>query len=205
MTDQGATGPNHPSVVPPVVPAELGDEASWPKPVGIVSICLGALSVGCIGCGTAFMFMPVVMPDVMSQQFPDGMPPQMQTVSPSSIASLGAGGLVAILLIIAGSTLLMRRPVARMLHLVYGVLGVISFGVGVYLTVQMQEGITDWCNQNPGTKFAQSQQAQGPMQQAIGWVFQIALGFIWPAFCLIWFGGIKRDAAEIRRGLGDVL
>lgn len=195
---------------PPVNPGEstmfdLPEPQTWPKPVGITSIVLGAFNLCCVGCVGVGIAMQTIFAEQMAEQFPDGMPPQAMGVSIPMAASLALGTLVDVLLIVAGSMLLMRRPVARTLHLAYGVLGLIGFAIGVIISVQMQVEMTEWIKQNSTTKFAQQQQATGWIGQMIGWVFQIVLGFLWPVFCLIWFGLVKKKSADITQGVDAVM
>lgn len=193
--------------VPPVAMdagLDLPEPQRWPKPVGIISIVLGAVGLTCVGCGVFGTLMPVMFVEMMERQYPDGMPPQMSTLNVPVIGSMAFGALLDVLLLVAGISLVMRRAAARPLHLAYAVLGLVSFAIGTYVQVQYQVQLTEWCKQNPATKFAQMQQATGWIGQVIGWTVGIVFGLTWPVFCLIWFGFIKK-ASDITQGRVEVI
>lgn len=196
----------HDATTPPMNPVEevALDVQGWPKPIGITSIVLGAFNLTCLGCGAAGLGAQVMFFEQMKQQYPDGMPPSMASVSIPMVASMIFGGLVNVLLIGAGATLLMRRGEARMLHLVYALLAFVSFVVSTVVQVQYQVDLTEWVKQNPDTAFSKQQQATGWIGQAIGWTLGIVLGFLWPAFCLVWFGFVKKSS-DITQGSQDVI
>lgn len=187
--------------LPPAEPADqIPDPPSWTKPIGIASLSFAGLSLTCLGCGGVGLLMPILFASGMQQQFPDGLPPQITTPQPLFITSLSVGFVLQLLLVFAGSMLLLRKANARVLHLLYGVLGVLSFAFGAWVSVEHQVAITEWCKANPNTKFAQSQQASGMIGQIVGWTSAILTGLVWPVFSLVFFGVIKKDAREIERG-----
>lgn len=199
-----------PNATPPVNASDpsmfdLPEPQAWPKPVGITSIVLGAFNLMCVGCLGVGIAMQTIFADAMAQRYPDGMPPGMTDISIPMMASLGLGVLVDALLIVAGSMLLMRRAIARPLHLTYAVLGLVSFAIGVVISVQMQVEMTEWVKANSTTQFAQEQQATGWINQAVTWTLQIVLGFVWPVFCAIWFGLVKKKSADITEGVQAVI
>lgn len=194
------TSPADPAPADPALaPDQFAEPAMWPKTVGIISTVWGTLGLGCLGCGVVGMMLPLFFPQGLEQGYPDGYPPQLTAPALSTWVSMGMGFVNAAMLIAAGILLIMRKPIARPVHLLYGVLGILFGAYGVWAGVQNQQAITDWVNQNPGTKFASDQQAQGPINTAIMVAFML-LGFAWPVFCVVWFGAIKRDSAEISRG-----
>lgn len=180
------------------------EPSTWPAVIGWIGTVWGVLGTGCLGCGIVGAMMPAIMPQGMQQAYPDGYPPVMASPSVLMWVSWALSGVVGFLLIGAGIVLVLRKPVARLLHLVYAGLALATGAFGVWVSVQYQQEMTAWVNQNPGTKFAQQQQAQGGLNTAI-MIVVVVLTFAWPAFCLIWFAGIKRDSAEIDRGLEAVV
>jgi hypothetical protein len=195
--------------IPPQIPdaeLELPDAPGWPKPVGLTSVILGALNLMCTGCGGLWMvLLPTLMFEGMQQQYPDGVPDIFGSIHIPFMFSIGVGFLLEILLIVAGSMLLLRRAVARPLHLAYFVGGVIGFGISTWIGVQYQVEITEWIKQNPNTKFAQDQQASGWIGQTIGWTWGILMGLVWPVFCGVWFGLIKKKGSDITAGRAEVM
>lgn len=205
MSEELPSNVNTPPQMPDAA-MDLPDAPGWPKPVGLTSVILGALNSTCSGCFAAWMVLvPTVLLEGMESQYPDGIPPMFATVHIPFIFSLGIGLLLEILLIVAGSMLLMRRAVARPLHLAYFVGGVIAFCISTYIGVQYQVELTEWIKQNPDTKFAQEQQATGWIGQAIGWTWGILMGLVWPVFCGVWFGLIKKKGSDITIGKMEVM
>lgn len=194
------TSPADPAPADPALaPDQFAEPAMWPKTVGIISTVWGTLGLGCLGCLGAVMTVSMVFPQGLEQGYPDGHPPVLVAPALTTWVSMGMSLVNAAVLIAAGILLIMRKPIAHPVHLLYGVLGILFGAFGVWANVQHQQAITDWVNQNPGTKFASEQQAQGPINTAIMVAFML-LGFAWPVFCVVWFGAIKRDSAEISRG-----
>ena len=50
-----------------------------------------------------------------------------------------------------------------------------------------------WAKENASSKWAQ--QGNSPTGLLIGFVM-LLIFLIWPLFCMVWFGGIKRDPSE---------
>ncbi|MBL8746699.1 MAG: hypothetical protein JNK58_10135 [Phycisphaerae bacterium] len=199
-----------PAATPPVNPGDpsmfdLPEPQTWPKPVGITSLSIAGLNLTCFACAGVGLGMQLIFSEQMAEQFPDGMPPSMTGVSIPMVASLSMSAILQGLLIAAGATLLMRRAIARPLHLTYAVLGLIVFVIGTIIQVQMQVEMTEWVKANSTTKFAQQQQATGWIGEVIGWTIGILFGFGWPAFCAVWFGLIKRKSTDITEGVEAVI
>ena len=176
---------------------------TWPKAVGIVSICWASLSLGCMGCGVLGVAMQAGFGGMMAQAFPDGMPPQMTNPPMSTYIGLGIGFVNSLLLLVAGIILVMRNPVSRMVHLVYAVLSILGSIWGTIIQMQTQAELAQWCRDHPSTKFAISQSQSGIFQY-VGLVVGVLLGVGYPLFCLVWFGWIKKNPAEYSRGLDQL-
>lgn len=180
---------------------EWVEAAGWPKVIGIISIVWGGLLIACVGCGLGAQ---LIFAPMQAQMFTDGMPPAATNPPLLVYVSAILGSIINVFLIIAGSLLLMRRPVARTMHLVYVVVALASAALGIYAQLQMQAEITDWVQQNPDTQYAQ-QIGANAIGQVVGIVAGMLFGFAWPIFCLIWFGAVKRDSSEITRGVEHVV
>lgn len=177
------------------------EPAGWPKVIGIISIVWGGLNTMCIGCGAGMQFM---MGGMLQTVYPDGMPLVMQSPPPINYASGAISAAAAIFLIVCGVMLLLRNPIARPLHLMYGVIALLATAFGMYLQIEVQAELAQWANDNPGTAFAQQQAKSGAFGAFIG-VIVTALFAVWPLFCLIWFGAVKRKSSEIARGAEAVV
>jgi len=182
-------------------PDLLPDPPSWPKLVGTTSILWGALNLTCAGCGVIGILSPILMGSMMQTAFPDGMPPALQNPPVLIWFDLAFGAMVSLLLVGAGILLLLRKPVARPLHLLYALLALISGVIGIFLQLSVQAEIAQWVRDNPNTKYAQQQAAASTsVITSLVLGFSILLAFAWPLFCLVWFAAIKKDATEISRG-----
>lgn len=188
---------------PPTEPMALLDEPkSWPKVIGIMSIVWGCLGLVCNACG-------VVMPKLVTYMLPDEMkngpmPPNM-TPGPLMYAMVALGMLVSVLLIVAGASLASRKRSGRPLHLAWGVLACIMGCVGLYLQWRINAETQVWMQQNPDTLWAkqQAKQGGGNIGLVIGLVMGVIFGFSYPVFCLVWFGLVKTNPAEIDAGVED--
>ncbi|MEL6329361.1 MAG: hypothetical protein AAFR38_06835 [Planctomycetota bacterium] len=176
----------------------LGREATrpgWPMPVGIVSICFGAIAVIASILGVASIF--IFGGRVEGQLNGAPMPPSMQ-VTPMLIAATVLAALVNLFLVISGFALVMRKPGARGLHLAYALamIPVTLFGTWYQMEVQSQMAVwaSDYPDNEMARRFQASQQIGGG---AIGLVIGLLLSFAWPAFCIIWFGMIKRTPEDV--------
>ena len=174
---------------------------TWPKPVGILSIVFGGLSVLCGGIGMAMLPFQARLSAPLLEGAP---PPPHMVFSAVEYVLFGASLLTNVLLVAAGILLLNRRPVSRVLHIVYAVvfLGVLLPSVAIQLGKIGKIGA--WVAAHPDNPMAQSMQGPGQEQlQAIGPIVQAVLGVCWPLFCLIWFGLIKTKAVQYTGQGGD--
>ncbi|TVQ60559.1 MAG: hypothetical protein EA379_08010 [Phycisphaerales bacterium] len=179
------------------------EPAKWPKIVGIISIVLAGVGFVCGGIGTGFMFLTPGIMRTVESDLTGGVPPQVLTIDPALTAIMVFGTLWAVVLFVAGVSLLGRKPAARMMHIVYAAVAVLLTFVSTYLSMQQQQAISDWVAQNPDSEYAQTMHSE--MGAMIGVAFGLALGLLWPVFLLFWFLIVKRDAAEISRGVQEVV
>ncbi len=175
---------------PQVGPADtFGEEIpSWPKVIGIISISWACIGLICSVCGGV-----QIVTGGMKQPGLEDMP--NIAASPLSIISLLIGVVVAVLLLIAGVLLVQRKPIAKPLHVVYGVVGLGSLLLAVVAQFQGLAVFEQYLLDN-----AQKPEIQQMMkvpimtiQRAI--VISIDVVFaIYPVFCIFWFGIAKRNA-----------
>ena len=172
---------------------------AWPKVIGIISAVWGGLGLGCLGCGVFGVLSPTLFQSGMQQAFPDGMPPVLTQPPLVMYASFGVSAVVTLFLLLAGIVLILRKPIARPMHLVYALIGMLSAALGLYVQYVYQSEITQWVKQNPDTAYAQRQGGAG-IGQTIGIVVGIVFGFAWPVFCLLWFTVVKPRSEAIAEG-----
>lgn len=142
---------------------EFAPIPSWPKTIGIISICWGSLGLLCNGCGFAGIMMQGTFLKQAEEQFgpmPDVMKPQ-----PAQMGLLAFGVLWTILLLISGILLVSRKQVSITLHLVYAVGGLIMGVVGTVVGVMQNLAISNWVQNNQSEKWAQQ------AKPTLGWVF----------------------------------
>lgn len=171
---------------------------AWPKVIGIISIVWGSLGVLCGLCTMA----QTMLGSMVQQPGGQFQPPP---ASPAYLISLGLGVLVTILLLIAGIMLVKRQAIARPMFLVYSVLSIVTTVVGMAIS------LTDVIPATIAAMKAQAAaetnpQAQQQMQQMVGFMDQFlsvitivvcVIAMIFPLFCLVWFGAIKRKASDM--------
>lgn len=190
--------PNAVFVAPPRADDDydLPEPPKWPKVVGIISIVLAGLGLLCGGCG---VLSTIFMPQFMNQVAPDmgPLPPTMQP-GPLYIAIMVFSLLWSVLLLVAGITLLNRRPPARTMHLVWAAGSLVLFVIGVYNNFQIVAEMTQWAKDNPDSQFAQS--FNPTVQLATGLGTLAIFGLPWPVFCLVWFGFIKTRPEQMTGG-----
>lgn len=160
----------------------------WPKVVGIISIVWGSLSLLCGVCGTAWATFGVSMVMPADQKIPPTV-----FISPAQLVLTAVSTMFAVVLIVAGATTVGRKPVGRVLHLVYASAAVLIFLIGIPLAIQQQAVAAQWVQDNPENPVAKSMTgAGGSVGQIVGWVFGGIIGLGYPGFCLVWFGLVKR-------------
>lgn len=173
------------------------DPPRWPKVVGGFSIAFACLGLVCNVCmvGMASFGASMLPPD------PTGAPlPPWANQGPMLYVQAALSLLLSLLLLAAGLTTLGRRPVARPLHLVWAVLGIIAACFGLYMQVKMNADNRRWALDNPQSPMAQGMNGPGANIGPIcGYVIGVVFGFAWPIFCLIWFGAIKRKPEQMTR------
>lgn len=169
-----------------------GQDPTWPKPVGVLSLVFGILAVGCGGLGLAWLgFGQSIMGNVMPA---DQFPPAMMQLTAAGWVGQILSIVGNVLLITAGAVLLTRQPVARPLHLLYAVLLLVSTALATYAAFEQQQLIAEWVKDNPDAEFSRT---YNPTAQALGPVFGGVVALAWPVFCLIWFGLVKTRPEDI--------
>lgn len=180
---------------PPVLDYDVDmiEPPRWPKVVGIISIVLGALYIGCIGCA--------VVGGVIGQSM---MPPQMQQnpppngMTPLAMLSMGLSSLGSVALIIAGGMTLGRRIVGRYIHLAYVAYTLLVFPMGILVQIQNRAAMQVWLQNNPEmAKLPGMSVSTGPLGLIISISVSVIFGLTYPLFLAIWFGFVKRTQASM--------
>lgn len=176
---------------------EYREPAKWPTVVGVVSIVWGGFGLICGVCSGVMTMVPSLILDRM----PEG--PERTQVERNMAANalwpieyplMGIGVLMAIFLIIAGIMLIKRNAGARPMHLVYGIVGVVMVAVhAVVGTMKVPQAVE--ASVPPGSSPEVIQQAKVGGFVMLGCLLLFFL--LWPAFCVIWFGLVKRDSQDL--------
>jgi hypothetical protein len=181
------------NTIPPDAPDGMPylppEPPQWPKVIGILSIVWASLGLVCAPCGLIGPFIwPMVMPPEMTK---DGLPPHM-SVDPLLMGIQASGLLMAVLLLSAGVATLRRTAAGRTLHLVYGVLQLLSMAPGIWITHRLHVATQQWFADHPDSLFTKQQGGGGDAGFIIQVALMIVLGAMYPAFILVWFGLVKR-------------
>lgn len=177
-----------------------GELPGWTKPVGVISIIWGVLLVVCGGLGTAMAALQPTMMQAAAGQLEGGVPDFMLQVNMAAVV-MGVVGLVwAVLNIIAGVLTVGRSYTGRIVHLVWAVGAIAMIIASAKIQLDIQADIAAWMEANPDAQFTQQQQATGPIGQVIGVVLTLVF-LVWPAFCLFWFGLVKKTEKDFTGGL----
>ncbi len=169
----------------------------WPKGIGITSIVLGSLGLTCGGfniVGSVFSekFLE------MAAQGQDWEFSPMTQVGPLDYANLGLTIVGSLVLLIAGIMTTMRSLNGRYLHLFYAVLKFALMAFGIWLFLDKRTAHLQWAETQPADNpFAAPGQAT---QALVGAAIGLAIGSIWPLFCLIWFGFVKTSREDFTGG-----
>lgn len=189
-----------PSTEVPDLPPE---PPAWPKVVGIISIVWGTLMLGCGACGVA---VGLIGESFLSQMMPEGGPPMQTGMGPATTAVAAVGIVFDVLLVVAGILLIQRKPIARNLHIVYAILaillGIVTTAVSLPEQRRQIEQLETWLEENPDHEQAEAVRQQieiskNPLVMMGGMAFGVCLGTAYPAFCLVWFGLVKRSPADM--------
>jgi hypothetical protein len=176
---------------------DFGRVPKWPKVVGIISIIVGTIMLGCVGCG----FAGPALQGMGAAQMKGGMPPSLLSLSIGGYITLFAGAAIDLLLIVGGIMLIVRQYAARAMHLVYGVLALINWAFAMYVQLDISEQAKEWVKQNPDSDYAKQAAAMGNIGDIIGLAIAVIVFLPHPIFCLIWFGLVKKTRDSMTGGV----
>ena len=190
------------------MPAE---PAAWPKVIGIISIVWGSLGILCGLCmGGIIVAMGPFLEWAAKMQAQGGGPRGGQQQMPTtpfpvelrppalSVVSAIAWPIGAIILLVAGIMLVKRSASARMAHLVYAVFSGTMTVVGLLGAYQSQSAVNSFLQAHPDDPWAKFfQQSGGGSSQFVQAAVGGCIALIYPAFCLIWFGMVKRRPEDM--------
>lgn len=175
---------------------EYREPAKWPTVVGVVSIVWGGLGLLCGVCGGVMMLMPSMMIGMVPEEQRAEVERQMAANAawPIEYILLAFSVLLTVLLLVAGIMLVKRNPGARPMFLAYGAAGVLLSlcQVGVQY-VKIPQAVKASVPAGATDEAIRQATFMGYAMAAL----MILLGMAWPAFCLIWFGLVKRDSRDL--------
>jgi hypothetical protein len=170
------------------------EPAGWPRVVGWISVGWASFWLLCGGCGLTWL---ALMPRFMAgaeQQMGEPMPDVMKPGMPQLV--IGAVSMISpILLMTAGVLTLRRNAAGRGMHLLYSFVALVILAVNAVFGIQQQLALMEWAKHNGSSKWAQ--RSGGPTGLIIT-VCILTIGMVWPLFCMIWFGMVKRDNRDLR-------
>ena len=80
-----------------------------------------------------------------------------------------------------------------MLHLAYGLISIVLTALSTVVGIQQQLKVMEWVAANKSSKWAQG---GGAGTGLIIMIAMLALAIVWPLFCLVWFGAMKKNPAD---------
>lgn len=182
---------------------DLNPPPRWPKIVGIISICWGALGLTCTGCGLG---TPAIMGSLVGPQLNGApLPPAWRFGTLDYVIS-ALGVLLAITLIVAGVQTILRKRLGWALHLVYAVTTIPVTIVSALSGFAKQDAMKDWAQDYPDNPIAQGINQGGP-DQTIGLIIGVLIilfFMLYPLFLIIWFGLIKNRHEHMTGGVEEV-
>src|SRR5688572_15792538 len=114
----------------------------WPGVVGVISIVWASLGILCGACG---VLSPVLMQMFLAQAEQQlGPMPAAMKPGPMQVGLAGVSLAWAFVLLTAGILLMIRKPVARPLHLVYGAVAILLTIAGTAAGVMAQMALNEW-------------------------------------------------------------
>lgn len=168
-----------------------GEVKSWPVVVGVISIVLAVLGILGATCGGANILL---YDKLISMAPPEmGSPPDIMRPPMWQLGFILAGMGLDVLLIVAGVMCIRRNAGSRGLFLFYGAVALLLTAVSGYFALRQQLDLRAWGAANPTDKWAA--QASSPFGMIIT-AFFVTLGLVWTGFILLWFGLVKRTAAD---------
>lgn len=184
-------------ITPPRQPGEIGgteDRARWAKIIGIISIVLGA--GGCFGAAWGFV-VPKFM-GAMAERVPPNQAAAFANVQAWGnwiVVNSALSLLIALLLVVAGASLVKRRRTGIRLARVWAVSKMLLAIVGAFVGLAMQQD-----------QFQQMSQQNSPLPGApfldVMVFVGVVIGLLWsctfPVFVLIWFsrGKVKAEYCQ---------
>lgn len=189
----------------------------WPTGLGIFSIVWGSLGVVCGGCTTASTFLQGPMLEwaaKMQAQGPQGtggpamptgpIPVELQPNGVQVVAGLihPMGGVI---LLVAGILLCMRRPAARVAHLIYAAVSLLGTVLGVVGVMSWVSAFRAFETAQPDHEWVQYFNTfSNPAMMVAQTVGAAVVSVLFPAFVLFWFLFIKKRPEDIAGGRQDM-
>lgn len=179
---------------PPVFHDEFKEQPSWPTYIGVLGCVWGGLTFVWNGCCQ-------ILPTVGGKLFFNMMPPeaqeqmkaQMAMVSTIDILFMFIMTFISILLLVSAILLLRRKPIAAKFHIAYGIIAVVVLLAHIAWGVSRADQVAQLMKQNAGMP----NNPMANMGATMMIVMTVVMGIIrlvYPVFCLIWFGWVKKNA-----------
>lgn len=201
----GAASPFHPLPAVPPLMSEAPNQATWPMPLGIVSIVLGACaSLQAVGG----MALPLLSGVFRSMPMPRGQPNPFDAIEKYTLYLFPVycfGVLVGALLVIAGIGMIKRRPWAAPAVIWWSILKIVYAIATCIVTAFMQMAQMKAVLAQTANAGASAPPAEMMSSISIGVAaFTAVFTLLWlgalPIFMLIWFrrASVKREVASWR-------
>lgn len=187
---------------PPVEPQLAKERPSWPVTVGVISIVWASLG---LLCGVPGAVLPLFTEQMMNfaaqaneidEPFPDVFKPSGAVIAITILRVLWV-----VILLVAGIMTVKRAQHGKATHVIYALGSAVLTILATILAVQTALDQAQWIKDNPDSPWADflggggAPGMQGGLTVASS-VIDGVVSLVWPVFCLIWFGLMKKDPAE---------
>ncbi len=184
---------------PPVFHDEFRPQPTWPTLIGVLGCVWGGLTLlynACCQLGGSIAGKAMV--GLVPPEMQDQMKSQMALIGPVDIVFMLVLTVISLLLLVAAITLLRRKPISVQLHLAYGAIAVVVLLAHIAWGVYRAGQVSQMMQQNTAAAGAQNPMGSfGNMSESMMIVLTVIMGvirLIYPVFCLIWFGVVKKNA-----------
>jgi hypothetical protein len=172
---------------PPTVPGALPPpRTAWPTVLGIIGIVFGALAI--LGCLWGLV-APFVMGGIMTgaaasgSQQDQAIAQAFRDTAPMQVLSSGLQLVAAVLLLVSGVGLSMRRRWSAKWMVIWAIVKMIVVLIAAYLGMLVQRRMMQAASPQTGAPNA----AMMSMFTGFGLLVMVVWGWILPTFVLIWF------------------
>lgn len=175
-------------------PSLIAEAPGWPKVIGVLSLIWSIFGLTCMGCMVAGIFGSSFLINMAppEQRANMAQPP----ISVASIVLLFLGMGASVVLMIAAISTMRRSPAGRTFHLIWAALSLTVSVAALVEGLLHMPVLIEWAKTQP--KSNTGAQMMGTQERImINQLISTTISSVWPIFCLIWFGLVKRNPRQM--------